>query len=353
MPERMDTANIPLVSVVMPAYNAGKYIAEAIESVRAQTFGGWELVIVDDGSTDGTWQIIQEYARKDPRIQAHRMGQNSGAAYLPRKKAVERAKGEWFVALDADDRIESRDLEKLLARQRATAADIVLQQLVGVAEDGQSPTGWECPATGFPFDAVLTGKEACSLTIGEWTINGNGLTCRRLYQEACLKQTAAIGMNSDEYFTRLLLLAAGKVAFSKARYFYRQNTQSISRKFSPKLFDTLRTDMDLKELVRQHYGEHSDEARRMAVQQWEGLLHYSLLLYETPDIPPATQEALEQRIFEAWKNIDWTAVKRHSKHRPFLRLLASNFSLYKAIVKGWIRAKRIKTAIIRPPRLRK
>lgn len=338
----METANIPLVSVVMPAYNAEKYIAEAIESVIAQTFSNWELVIVDDGSTDRTWETVQKYAQKELRIKPHRMPQNTGAAYLPRKEAVERAQGKWVVALDADDRIENQGLEKLLTRQQETGADIVLQQLVAVEEDGQSPTGQECPASNFNFAAVLPGKEACSLTIGEWIINGNGLSCRRLFQDACLKQTSAIGMNSDEYLTRLLLLSAGKVAFCKAKYFYRQNTQSITRKFSQKLFDSLRTDMDLKKFVQQHYGERSDEARRMAVQQWNGLLHYTLLLYETPDIAPSTRATLEQRLLEAWKDIDWTMVKPHLKHRPLSYLLMWNFQIYKAILKGWVLAKRIK-----------
>ena len=338
----MATNNPPKISVVKPAYNAERFIAEAIGSVMAQTFADWELVIVDDQSTDHTWEIIQRHARKDPRIKPCRMPQNSGSAYRPRLKAVELAQAEWIVALDADDHIEEQDLEKMLARQRETDADIVLQQLVAVAEDGQSPAGWECPAAGFNFDAILTGKEACSLTIGEWTINGNGLTCRRLYQEASRHQTADIGINSDEYLTRLLLLAAGKVAFCKARYFYRQNAQSITRKFSTKRFDSLRTDQDLKTLVRQHYGPHSNEACRMAVQQWNGLLYHSLLLYETPNLPKGTRKALEQQLLKTWEDIDWKTVEPHLGHRPFSHLLALDFRLYKAIVKGWLLAKRIK-----------
>jgi len=61
-------SNNPKISVLMPAYNAERYIGEAIESILRQTFTDYELIIVDDGSTDATWEIIQKYAKKDKRI---------------------------------------------------------------------------------------------------------------------------------------------------------------------------------------------------------------------------------------------------------------------------------------------
>ena len=61
-------SHIPRISVVMPAYNAEKYIGEAIESILQQTFSDFEYIIIDDGSTDRTWEIIQEYAQKDERV---------------------------------------------------------------------------------------------------------------------------------------------------------------------------------------------------------------------------------------------------------------------------------------------
>ena len=77
-----------VISIAMPAYNAEKYISYAIESVIKQTFEDWELIIVDDASTDSTPNIIEEYAKRDSRIRVYTEKENSGSARLPRLKAI-------------------------------------------------------------------------------------------------------------------------------------------------------------------------------------------------------------------------------------------------------------------------
>ena len=79
-----------LVSIIMPAYNTGKYIAASIRSVFAQTYSNWELIIVDDCSTDDTKEIISSF--QDPRIKSFRNDKHSGAA-LSRNYALRKAKG--------------------------------------------------------------------------------------------------------------------------------------------------------------------------------------------------------------------------------------------------------------------
>ena len=104
---------MPEYSIVMPAYNASKYIAIAIESVLQQTFQDWELVIVDDGSTDNTADIVQEFVQRDKRIRYDRLPQNTGSAFIPRKEAVLKSTADWIVTLDADDYLENCYLEKI------------------------------------------------------------------------------------------------------------------------------------------------------------------------------------------------------------------------------------------------
>ena len=101
-----------LVSIIMPAYNCERFIAEAIRSVFAQTYTNWELIIVDDCSTDNTAEVIKPFT--DTRIHYQRNAHNMGAA-LTRNEALRIAKGEYIAFLDADDLWAPEKLERQIA----------------------------------------------------------------------------------------------------------------------------------------------------------------------------------------------------------------------------------------------
>ena len=94
--------NLPLVSILMTAYNRSKYIAEAIESILASTYTNFELIIVDDNSMDNTVEIAQQYANKDSRVRVYRNANNLGD-YHNRNKAASYARGKYLKYLDSDD----------------------------------------------------------------------------------------------------------------------------------------------------------------------------------------------------------------------------------------------------------
>ena len=102
-----------LVSIITPAYNAAEYIAETIESVLAQTYPKWEMLIVNDCSTDNTATIVQNYVNKDNRIKLINLKQNSGAA-VARNTAIQNAKGRYIAFLDSDDLWKKEKLQKQL-----------------------------------------------------------------------------------------------------------------------------------------------------------------------------------------------------------------------------------------------
>lgn len=102
-----------LVSIITPTYNCGKFIAETIESVKKQSYTNWEMIIVDDCSTDNTKEIVEKIAENEPRIKYHILEKNSGAA-VARTKAMELAQGEYMAFLDSDDLWKSDKLEKQL-----------------------------------------------------------------------------------------------------------------------------------------------------------------------------------------------------------------------------------------------
>ena len=121
----------PLVSIMMPAYNAGKYIGRAIESVLAQTYENWELIIVDDCSTDNTYEIAASY--KDPRIRIFRNDVNIGPG-PSRNEAIKYSRGEWLAYLDADDIWLPQRLERLI-KETDEREDLFLSDLITMCFD--------------------------------------------------------------------------------------------------------------------------------------------------------------------------------------------------------------------------
>src|SRR5690625_4737905 len=103
----------PIVSIITPAYNAERFIGETIESVLEQTYTNWEMIIVDDASTDQTAKIVQDYMKKDARIRFIQLNKNEGSA-VARNTAMREAKGQYLAFLDSDDLWFEHKLEKQL-----------------------------------------------------------------------------------------------------------------------------------------------------------------------------------------------------------------------------------------------
>src|SRR5574344_1001323 len=91
-----------LISIITPSYNSEKYISKTIDSVLFQTYQNWEMIVVDDVSPDNSNKKIEEYCKKDNRINLIKLEQNSGAA-VARNRAIKEAKGRYIAFLDADD----------------------------------------------------------------------------------------------------------------------------------------------------------------------------------------------------------------------------------------------------------
>ena len=112
-----------LVSIVVPIYNKGIHLKECLNSILAQTFANWEAILVDDGSTDNTGKIIDEYAQKDSRfIAVHK--KNEGTL-LSRKAGLENSRGEFIASIDHDDVYDPCFIEKMYAKINETKADFV------------------------------------------------------------------------------------------------------------------------------------------------------------------------------------------------------------------------------------
>ncbi len=136
----MTEINQAYVSVITPAYNAERFIAEAIESVLEQTYKDWEMIIVDDQSTDQTVDIIKQYSQQDSRIKLIELEKNSGAA-VARNTAMDHSKGRFFAFLDSDDKWVPEKLTKQLAFMQEKDYAFTFTKYVRMQENGELTKG--------------------------------------------------------------------------------------------------------------------------------------------------------------------------------------------------------------------
>lgn len=94
---------MPLISIVTPCYNASEFISQTIESVLSQSYSDWEMIIVDDHSTDQSADIVKSYSDKDDRIVLLSTERNTGSPAIPRNIGIDNSKGKYIALLDADD----------------------------------------------------------------------------------------------------------------------------------------------------------------------------------------------------------------------------------------------------------
>jgi len=260
----MPAFRIPLISIVIPAYNAEKYIEECLNSIINQTFQDWECIIVNDGSTDNTLAIIEKIAANDKRFSCYSIS-GSGSAKVPRDKAISYAKAQWIITVDADDFIDNDVLEKLYTRIMETKADIVYLRMK--LFDEENPENFSfIPAQNFDMKKILTGKEAVMLTVPKWVIGAIGIVKKELLNTCSTFNCEIKHINVDEYDTREILIKAKTVAFEDVIYHYRQHRASITKKISAKFFETLITDKMLENLFSQCFGH--DSYQKLLVSQY-------------------------------------------------------------------------------------
>ena len=127
-----------LVSIIMPSYNTGKYIRQTIESVLAQSYKNWELIIVDDCSTDNTDEVVKPFL-SEQRIKYLKNEMNSGAA-VSRNRALREAKGKWIAFLDSDDLWKPEKLYKQINFMENNGCSFSYTNYSEIDEDGK-PNG--------------------------------------------------------------------------------------------------------------------------------------------------------------------------------------------------------------------
>ena len=137
---------MPSISVIVPVYQAEKFLRDCVESVRRQTFSDWELLLVDDGCTDGSPALCDELAREDDRIRVFHKERNSGVSET-RNVGLDHVRGTYIAFLDSDDQYEPQCLETLWNLRERAGADTA-----ACAHLNLWPDGSETPEPVLPGD---------------------------------------------------------------------------------------------------------------------------------------------------------------------------------------------------------
>lgn len=162
------------VSIITPCYNASSTIEETIKSVLNQTFSNWEMLIVDDCSSDNSADIIKEYAKKDVRIKYFKTALPSGSPALPRNIGIEKASGNYIAFLDADDLWIPEKLEKQIKFIETSNHQFVYSNYEKVDQEGKrNKRIVRLPSKSTFWDVIETCTIPCLTVILSRTLIGN------------------------------------------------------------------------------------------------------------------------------------------------------------------------------------
>lgn len=212
---------MPKASVIVPVYNVEAYLEKCVQSILRQTEQDFELLLVDDGSTDSSGQLCEELAKKDSRIRViHQENQGLGGA---RNTGIREAKGDWLLLVDSDDWIEPEILEKSLEAGLREEADMVVFPFRSVDEEGRELAVFR---ENVPLDRALSLKERKDVLLTA-PVAWNKLYRTAFFRETGLAYPSRVWYEDIRTTPKLMALARRMVFISDIGYNYLQRQGSI------------------------------------------------------------------------------------------------------------------------------
>lgn len=203
-----------MVSIIMPCYNVEKYVLRSIQSIQSQTDPDWELILINDGSTDNTDEIIRKCAAQDKRI--HIISQENGGVSRARNVGLDMAKGEYICPLDGDDWLEPDCLALAVQRIRETNCEVCFFGSKEVDEQGSVLRDYEQYAV-YPDQKVLDNDEMLyQKSLRKfWIHTGNAIFKSDLVNEHHIRYREGFRYGEDSHFINSCLRFANKITFVK------------------------------------------------------------------------------------------------------------------------------------------
>ncbi len=213
---------MPLISVIIPVYNVEKYLAKCVDSVLSQTFLDIEILLIDDGSTDSSPLICDEYSKKYPFISViHQENKGLGGA---RNTGIAAASGKYLFFLDSDDFIHKEALMRCYSIAEEYSCDLVLFDCIAAFEDGSLGAKYPCPF--IPQNRLIEGEDLKAVSF-------ISSACNRLYKTELFGKTGILFPEKlwyEDLHTTPKLIPHIKSAFyynEEPLYFYLQRSGSI------------------------------------------------------------------------------------------------------------------------------
>ena len=268
---------MPRISIIVPVYKAENVLAKCVDSVLAQTFADWELLLIDDGSPDGSGALCDDYAGQDDRVRAFH--KPNGGVSSARNLGMEEARGDLILFIDADDWIEPHTCETLLRALEEAGADSA-----GCAHWNIQPGGEKWAESGaLPagvYDAGAIRKGIVDRLLGQRLGKPgevlNGFIWRFLFSRAIIIDhdiRFSGAYLEDELFLMEYFCLAQKLAMvDEPLYYYLQNPASVTRNYLTDYMDTFRRFLAAKEAVVERYGLEGDDPQWRQSTCWAGLL---------------------------------------------------------------------------------
>lgn len=253
------TESIPSVSVVVAAYNAERYLVRCIDSILSQTYPDLELIIVDDGSSDGTSDLCDKYEASDKRVRV--IHQKNGGQTVARQNGLKKATGEYVLIFDSDDWLELDAIEVAMKAAIENDADIVTFNGFFNYAHHRCPVVQPMPSGVFDKQGLINDVYPTMIYSGKFFLFGifaamwNKLFRRELIISNIMKVDPRVRIYEDGLATFPALLEAEKVCIlgDAFLYNYRDNQYSITRSYCEGQFrSTIIMINALKEINRQH-----------------------------------------------------------------------------------------------------
>lgn len=245
----MENKNGIKVSVIVPVYNAGKYLKQCLDSILNQTFKDFEVICVNDGSTDNSAEILEKYAKQDCRIIL--ISQENAGVSAARNTALDRAQGDYIAFVDSDDYIKKNFLSALYATAQDTGADITASDIV-YDKDGRLQGNNYLSRQTFKVKEPLVSTNQDKARFVKSKVICNKLYRAKLLNNNNIRFVRDVKFGEDIYFLFVASMLASSIALTrKTCYYYRINkAASTYGAFSSNLvFDLIKSLDNINEYI--------------------------------------------------------------------------------------------------------